>query len=123
MPQLPSHINLQVNDKLYLKNPESSPLGGRIISGSISLIHQLGFEKFTFRKLGKEIQSTEPSVYRYFENKHMLLLYLINWYWAWLDYKLVFRVANINSPQERLARAIALLTEQVQEDSNITPHQ
>ncbi|QNL22888.1 helix-turn-helix transcriptional regulator [Hyphobacterium sp. CCMP332] len=107
-----SKVNIQVNENIYLKNPDSSNLGKNIISGSIDLIEKMGFEAFTFRKLGNEINSTEASIYRYFESKHKLLLYLINWYWAWMEYRLVFSMANINSPEERLQRAITLLTEE-----------
>ncbi|MEQ8358728.1 MAG: TetR/AcrR family transcriptional regulator [Cytophagales bacterium] len=107
-----SKVNIQVNENIYLKNPESSDLGKNIISGSIDLIEKMGFEAFTFRKLGKEINSTEASIYRYFESKHKLLLYLINWYWAWMEYRLVFSMANIKSPEERLQRALNLLTEE-----------
>ncbi len=106
-----SKVNIQVNENIYLKNPESSDLGKNIIGGSIDLIEKIGFEAFTFRKLSHEISSTEASIYRYFESKHKLLLYLINWYWAWMEYRLVFTMANIKSPEERLQRALTLLTE------------
>ncbi|MGD1847437.1 MAG: TetR/AcrR family transcriptional regulator [Salibacteraceae bacterium] len=111
-------VAIQVNENIYLKNPESSELGKRIIAGSIDLIEELGFESFTFRKLAKSLDSTEASIYRYFESKHRLLLYLTVWYWAWMEYRLVFRIANIESPVERLKRAVSLLTEQVEEDGS-----
>ncbi|MEL6357035.1 MAG: TetR/AcrR family transcriptional regulator, partial [Bacteroidota bacterium] len=63
------------------------------------------------------IKSTEASIYRYFENKHKLLLYLSCWYWGWMEYRLVFSIANIPSAEEKLRRAIRLLTEEVVEDS------
>lgn len=99
-----------MNDKIFIKDPESSDLGRNIISGSIDLIEELGFDAFTFRKLGSRIQSPEASVYRYFENKHKLLLYLTAWYWGWMEYQLVFVTANIPSAEDRLNRAIELLT-------------
>ena len=68
------HININVSDALYLKNPESSELGKSILTNSILLINELGFETFTFKKLGEKMTSPESSIYRYFENKHMLLL-------------------------------------------------
>ncbi|MEQ9405631.1 MAG: TetR/AcrR family transcriptional regulator [Cyclobacteriaceae bacterium] len=116
MLELLSNVSIKVNEKIYLKNPESSELGIKIIAGSIDLIFDLGFESFTFRKLAKEIHSTEATVYRYFESKHKLLLYLISWYWGWLEYKMVFALANIASPKERLDIAIRILTEQIEED-------
>lgn len=113
-----SNVNIIVSDKIFLKNPESSLLGRKIISGSIDLIDEVGFECFTFRKLALKIESTEASVYRYFENKQRLLLYLSCWYWGWLEYRLVFRLANIESAVERLNRAIHLFAEKVEEDGS-----
>ncbi|MCB0688062.1 MAG: TetR/AcrR family transcriptional regulator [Saprospiraceae bacterium] len=118
MEVLPSHIQLNVNQRIFLKNPESSDLGKKIISGSIDMIDEMGFESFTFRKLGQHIQSTEASIYRYFENKHRLLLYLINWYWNWIDFRLIYLIANIEDPTEKLRRAITLLTQSNEVDNN-----
>jgi AcrR family transcriptional regulator len=58
-----------------------------------------------------KIGSTEAAIYRYFENKHKLLLYLSAWYWAWLEHNLVFGTANQADPVERLSIAIRLLVE------------
>lgn len=120
MQHLLSKISIQVNDKVYLKDPASSDLGKRILNSGIDMIEELGFEGFTFRKLAKEIKSTEASIYRYFESKHKLLLYLTSWYWNWTEYKLVFGLANIQSPHNRLKKAILLLTEEVKEDSDFS---
>lgn len=114
------HININVSDALYLKNPESSELGKSIVTNSIILINELGFEAFTFKKLGKKMTSPESSIYRYFENKHMLLLYLTCWYWNWLEYKIVFATANIESAQVKLEKALNVITQRVIEDSNFT---
>jgi len=111
-------FHLDVHNASYLKNPESSELGKKIMLASIDMIDDLGFDNFTFRKLGKEIESTEASIYRYFENKHKLLIYLTNWYWSWLEYQLVFAVANITEPEERLHRAMDVITRKVDRDSN-----
>lgn len=118
MKQLLSSINIKVNQNIYLKNPESSELGKKIIAGSIDLINEVGFEAFTFKKLGQAIGSTEASIYRYFESKHKLLLYLNCWYWSWTEYKMMFGLANISSPEERLRKAILLLTQEVGEDNS-----
>ena len=120
MKELLPNINITVNDHIYLKNPESSALGQRILEGSIDLLDDIGFEVFTFKRLATKIKSTEASVYRYFESKHKLLLYLTSWYWAWTDFRLFISMANINSPEERLKRAIELLTAPVQKDISIT---
>ncbi len=118
MHPLLSNLNIQVTKGLYLKDPESSDLGKRIIEGSIELIDEIGFEQFTFKKLATEIGSTEASIYRYFESKHKILLYLSNWYWLWTEYRMAFHLANIGSPQVRLERAINLLTDQVKIDQD-----
>lgn len=114
-------VFIKVNEHIYQKDPATSELGQKIISGSIALIDELGFEAFTFRKLSQEIDSTEASIYRYFENKHKLLLYLITWYWGWMIYRLSFIVANIPSAEERLRRAVQLLAGPIDED-NTFPH-
>lgn len=111
-------LNIAISQELYLKNPESSELGKKIVSQSIILIDELGFEGFTFKKLSKKISSTESTVYRYFENKHMLLLYLTCWYWSWVEYKLVFGTHNIKLPKERLKIALDIITKPVTEDNS-----
>jgi AcrR family transcriptional regulator len=113
-----SNIQIRVNDYIYLKDPESSNLGKRIISGSIDLIYKIGFESFTFKKLASEINSTEASIYRYFENKHKVLLYLTIWYWGWTESKLVFAITNIEDKEVQLKKAIEVLTQNIQEDGN-----
>lgn len=120
MEPLLQSVRIVVNDKIFLKDPESSELGKRIIEQSIHLIHEIGFESFTFRKLGARIGSTESSVYRYFESKHKLLIYLTSWYWGWLEYQLVFSTNNIPSPREKLEKAIEILTRATEEDSSFS---
>jgi AcrR family transcriptional regulator len=112
MHNLLTNIHIKVNEKLYLKDPESSDLGKKILQGSVVLIHKIGFEHFTFQKLAKLVKTTEASIYRYFESKSKLLLYLTNWYWAWMEYRLIFETANIPSPKKRLEICIQILTEE-----------
>jgi AcrR family transcriptional regulator len=113
-----SNISLKVNEHVYLKDPESSKLGKKIIQGSIYLIEEFGFEAFTFKKLANHINSTEASIYRYFENKTKILLYLTVWYWSWMESRLLFGTANIDNKEERLKIAIKILTSKVEEDGN-----
>ena len=109
-------VQILIDEKVFLKNPESSILGKKIIEGSIDLIDRIGFEQFTFKKLADHIQSTEASVYRYFENKHKLLIYLVTWYWNWIDYQIIFVTNNIESPEHRLNNCIKLLRAPIQLD-------
>lgn len=104
-------MRVEVNSNLYLKEPFSSELGSLIVSEGTEMIQEMGIEVFTFKKLAQKIGSTEPAIYRYFENKHMLLLYLNAWYWAWLEHNLVFANSNIRDPYERLAMAIRLMVD------------
>ena len=117
MQDLLANIKIQVNPKTYVKDPETSDLGKKIIKNSILLIDEIGFEEFTFKKLGEKIGSNESSIYRYFENKHKLLVYLSSWYWAWIEYRLVFSTNNINDKLEKLKKAIIIVTESIEYDS------
>lgn len=111
-------IKLQVDDRLYLKDPTSSDLGERIVEHGILMLDTMGLEEFTFRKLATQIGTTEPSVYRYFKSKHRFLLYLTSWYWAWLEYRLLVATANIESPEERLRLALRELTRPIEKDES-----
>jgi AcrR family transcriptional regulator len=95
-------IKISLNEGLYLKEPQDSVLGRNIIKHSILMINDLGFEAFTFKKLAQEINSTEASIYRYFENKHVLLIYLVSWYWEWVKYLIHINTNNIEDPREKL---------------------
>lgn len=110
MSSLLENIHVSINRNLYLKDPLTSSLGNNILNGAINLIDQLGFEQFTFKKLAFEIKTTEASIYRYFENKHKLLLYLTNWYWGCIVTRLLFETNNISSAEDRLKKAIHILT-------------
>ena len=114
----PVKINIDIDAKLFLKDPNSSDLGLQIIKQGIQMIDKIGFESFTFKKLADRIGVTEPSIYRYFESKHKLLHYLLAWYWNWMDYKVTLATSNIQSPNERLRIAIRLLSEQIEKDSS-----
>jgi len=112
-----NNIEIRVNRNIFLKNPESSDLGEKMVEIGIDLIDEVGFEAFTFKKLAEKIGSTEASIYRYFENKHRFLVYLACWYWRWLDYRMVLATTNIESAEERLERAVKVLVSQVEQDS------
>ena len=83
---------------------------------SIQLIHRNGFEAFPFKKLAEEIGTTEAGVYRYFENKHRLLIYIVAWYWTWLLYQVNYQTNNIYDPAVKLKMIIKLLATTVEDD-------
>lgn len=112
MKQLLSNIKINVNDQVFNKDPESSELGKKIIENSIILIDDLGFDSFTFKKLGDHIGSNESSIYRYFDNKHKLLIYLTSWYWAWIEYLLVFTTNGIANPLEKLKKGLEVVAQE-----------
>lgn len=109
-------LKIKMNEKLFLRNPEESELGRKIIQHSIILIHKIGLEAFTFKKLANEISTTEAGIYRYFENKHRLLIYIVDWYWSWQEYRLIFQTNNIKNPETKLKRAIRLISTPIEDD-------
>ncbi|WAC02530.1 TetR/AcrR family transcriptional regulator [Lacinutrix neustonica] len=120
MKYLLSNLTININEKIYLKDPESSELGKRIIQHSILLIDTIGFDAFTFKKLGVKIGSNESSIYRYFESKHKLLLYLTSWYWTWLEYQLVLSTNSIDNRISKLEKAIDVLSQTTNLDSSFS---
>lgn len=106
-------VSFKVNHTIYLRDPESTELGQQMVKSSIDLIYQLGFEHFTFKKLAAEIQTTEATVYRYFENKHRILLYILNWYWSYLEFSVIFKLQNIKDSKTKLRTIIHLLTHEL----------
>lgn len=109
-------LKIKMNEKLFLRNPEETELGREIIRQSIILIHKSGLEAFTFKKLAKAIGTTEAGVYRYFENKHRLLVYIVSWYWSWLEYKISVHTNNMKDPEVRLKKIIQILGTPVKDD-------
>jgi AcrR family transcriptional regulator len=99
-----------LSEPAYLKDPDSSDTGRDIVVYGAEMIACGGVESFTFRKLALRAGITEATVYRYFSNKHQLLLYLLNRYWNALEYKAMQETVHINDPLERLHRLAVLLT-------------
>lgn len=103
---MPIIANVNIHSGLYLRDPKETILGRSILKNGIILIDELGFEHFTFKKLAFHINSTEASIYRYFENKHLFLVYLSNWYWEYMHVNIQLKLENIYSPSEKLDIAI-----------------
>lgn len=100
------NISISVHPKTYLRDPKETSLGKRIIKHSIDMLSEVGFHCFNFKLLAKYMSSTEASIYRYFENKHMLLVYLCAWYWDYLNYLIEIDTRNVADPKQKLEIAI-----------------
>lgn len=111
-------VKFDINERIFLRNPENSVLGKLMVKKSIDLIYELGFEHFTFKKLATEINSTEATIYRYFENKHRILLYILNWYWCYMEFLVSIKLENITDKRERLKIIIHLLTHELAESTS-----
>ncbi len=103
-------LHIKMNHKLYVRDPETSELGKNIVRYAIDMINESGFEEFTFKKLANKIGTTEASIYRYFENKHRLLTYVITWFWTWMEYQLLFHTNNVTDSKQKINTIINLLT-------------
>ena len=99
-------ISVSVNSNVYLRDPLKTELGKNILGHSVVLIQEIGFEAFNFKRLAEAMGSTEASVYRYFENKHKLLIYLTSWYWDYLHFCINFQTRNLSSSRQKLEQAI-----------------
>jgi len=111
MKQLWSHLSVKLDESLFLKDPESSDLGKEIIRKSVEMIAESGLESFTFRKLALALSTTESTVYRYYHNKHQLMMYLASWYWSTLEWRLAFATTNVEEPSRQLEKALETLCE------------
>ena len=100
---------VEVKGDIFHKDPFSSDLGRHVVGEGLRLLINLGFEQFTFKKLAQAIGCTESAIYRYFENKHKLLLYLHAWYWGYLEQNLVFAIANLDDAKKKLEIAVNIL--------------
>ncbi len=107
----PFFVQLEINPKLFLKDPQKTKLGRKIIEQSVLLIDQIGLERFNFKKLAAVIPSSEASIYRYFENKHNLFVYLLNWYWEWMIARIELNTMNIAKPKRKLRLVLGIIVD------------
>ncbi len=112
-------IKISLHEGLFHRDPQQTILGQKIIKYSILLIDEIGFEAFNFKKLAQKMHSTEASVYRYFENKHMVLLYLVSWYWEWVGFLIDMNTINIDDPKRRLQIIIETLVSASKESPSV----
>lgn len=113
-------LRIELNERLYLRDPQDTELGRRLIGESVQLIDEIGLEQFTFKKLAQRMGSTEASLYRYFENKHRLLVYLVSWYWAWMRYQIHFHTHNVPDAAQRLRLILGIFTRAHDDDLTTT---
>lgn len=95
-------VQIQPNEKLYVRDPTQSEVGRNIIRHGVTMIEKLGFEEFTLKKLANKLKTNESSIYRYFANKHRLLLYLVDCYWRWMEYLIMVHTNNIQDPYKKI---------------------
>ena len=106
-------VQIKVNSNLYLRDPQETKLGKKIIEEGIILIDKIGIERFTFKKLATAMGSTEASIYRYFENKHALLVYLVSWYWEWVRFRIDFNSMTVVDPRRKLKITIKTIIDTI----------
>lgn len=112
-------IELKINEKLYKNDPQRTDLGRKILQYSVIMIDELGLERFNFKKLAKRIGSAEASIYRYFENKHLLLIYLVNWYWEWMRFRIDLKTIEIDDPVKRLRAAVSCIVDTAKRNTTV----
>lgn len=115
----PFFVQLEINPNLFLNDPQKTKLGRKIIEQSVLLIDEIGLEQFNFKKLAQSISSSEASVYRYFENKHHLFVYLLNWYWEWMIARIDLNTMNISDPNDRLRVALRIIVDTANKNMTI----
>lgn len=103
-------LKFKLNQHLYVKDPESSDIGKTIVKNAIDLIYELGFEQFTFKKLSAKIHTTEATIYRYFTSKHRLLIYILNWYWSYLEFLSEMLIPSGTVSCDKLKIIITIIT-------------
>lgn len=104
------NIEFKMNECLFLRDPNATELGRRILQHGLAMIYEMGLEEMTFRKLATRIGTTEASIYRYFENKHRLLAYFSAWHWNLMQYQIIFNTKNLEIPAQKVAAVIQILT-------------
>lgn len=102
-------LQIHLSEKLFLKDPASSAVGRSIVHQGAVMIEKMGLEEFTFKKLATKLKTNESSVYRYFENKHRLLIYLVDWYWRWIEYLVIVHTQNIKEPTKKIDVVLNIL--------------
>lgn len=114
-------VTITPSEALSVRNPQDTKLGCEIIAAGVAMLDELGLEQMTFRKLARAVGCTEASIYRYFNSKHQLLLYLVNWYWDWVHYLIKQAAAGESAPVAKLHAGVRALTQPMIENPSV-PH-
>jgi AcrR family transcriptional regulator len=110
MHRLLDKVVIKIDEKLFLKNPMTSDIGQEMVRQSVIIIAAEGLEGFNFKKLALALGSTETTIYRYFNNKQQLMMYLASWYWGLLEWRIAFATTNVNVPSAKLDKALLVLS-------------
>lgn len=102
-------LRIELNDHLFARNPGDTEIGRRLLTEAVQLIDEIGFEHFTFKKLAQKMGSSEATLYRYFDNKHHLLNYLVSWYWAWMLFQIAYVTPHANGPRDKMHMILQVL--------------
>ena len=87
-----------------------------IMDAAILEFIENGIDNSKISDIAKRAEVGTVTVYRYFENKHRLLIYIAAWYWNWVEYRINFQTNNIKDPFKRLQKVIKLLATTVVDD-------
>lgn len=115
-------LKFKINESLYIRDPESTETGKLIVAKGIELIHEVGFERFTFKKLAEKINSTEATIYRYFASKYRLLIYILNWYWCYLEFIAKMSLQELSDSVQKLKLILDIITHNFESDSKIVDY-
>lgn len=105
----PVEFRFRLNENLFLRNPDDTASGRLILQQGLSLMLEIGFEAFTFRKLAEKAGITEATVYKYFSNKHRLLQYYFDLYWVWMKELGSLETSRHQHPEQKVRCLIDLL--------------
>jgi AcrR family transcriptional regulator len=89
---------------LFERDPYLSDNGRRLIANAARMIADEGLDAFTLKKLAQECGVTEPTVYRYFNNKILLCAYLCSIHWTWRQWQVVIATSNLKSGKKKLMK-------------------
>lgn len=123
MQRILAQLNVQLDESLYLKDPMGTEVGHELVRVGAELIAREGLESFTMKKLATELGSPESTVYRYFQNKNQLMLYLSSWYWSLLEWKIAFATANLTDARQSLDKALEVLSGSTEEVQTLIVHE